>query len=167
MGKIDHVDVTDLEEALDRREEKRETMRLLTAIIYKRGPSVPMIAEWLDIREATIYRWFDRLEEESIEMAIRDRPREGRPPKLSETQREQFRAAVRGPPSDAGFDEPAWSPEIAREFLNDRFDVDYTERHVQRMLKAAGLEDRPAGTASTAGPADGRVRYWEPIDSRG
>lgn len=38
----------------------------MVAIIYKRGPSVPMIAEWLDKRERTIYNWLDRLEERSI-----------------------------------------------------------------------------------------------------
>lgn len=165
MGKIEHVDVTELEAALDRVDGKKETIRLLTAIIYKRGPSVPMIAEWLNVREGTIYRWFDRLEEESIETAIQDRPREGRPSKLSQTQRETFRSAVREPPSEVGFDAPAWSPETAREFLNERFDVDYTKRHVQRMLKAAGLKHRPAGTGTTGG-ADAGGQYWEPVDTQ-
>jgi hypothetical protein len=31
-----------------------------------------MIAEWLDTREQTIYRWFDRLEEEPIDQAVKD-----------------------------------------------------------------------------------------------
>lgn len=167
MEKIENVDLGALEEALDRRDEKREAMRLLAAIIYKRGPSVPMIAEWLDVREATIYRWFERLEDEPIEVAIQDRPREGRPPKLSESQRNEFHAAVRRPPADSGFEEPAWSPETARKFLVEQFDVDYTERHVQRLLKAAGLEHRPSWRASPDGSDDGRVRYWEPTDSRG
>lgn len=165
MGRIEHIDVTELEAALNRTDGKKETIRLLVAIIYKRGPSVPMIAEWLDIREATIYRWFDRLEEESIEMAIQDRPKEGRPSKLSETQRETFHSAVREPPTEVGFDAPAWSTEIAREFLAERFGVDYTKRHVQRMLKAAGLRHRPAGTGPTGGGEARGGQYWGPIDS--
>lgn len=165
MGKIEHVDVTELEAALDRADGKKETIRLLAAIIYKRGPSVPMIAEWLDIREATIYRWFDRLEEESIERAVQDRPKEGRPSKLSQSQRETFRSAVREPPAEVGFEAPAWSPELARDFLNEQFGVDYTKRHVQRMLKAAGLRHRPAGTGPTGGDESGEGRYWEPVDS--
>lgn len=166
MGKLEHIDAKDLEAVLDRADGKRETIRLLTAIIYKRGPSVPMIAEWLDIREATIYRWFDRMEEESIETAIRDRPRKGRPSKLSERQRDAFHSAVRQPPAEAGFDEPAWSPETAREFLIERFGVEYTERHVQRMLKAAGLRHRASGTGHTDGAEAGQARYWEPIDQQ-
>lgn len=166
MAKLEDIDVTDLESALDRTDEKKPTIRLLAAIIYKRGPSVPMLAEWLDRREATIYRWFDRLEgEESIEMAVRDRPREGRPPKLSEAQRETFRSAVRGPPEVVDVDAPAWTPETAREFLEERLGVEYTNRHVQRLLKSAGLRHRESDRGGADDDEAGRVQNWEPVES--
>lgn len=40
---------------------KQEAMRLMVAILSKQGPSVSMIARWFDLREATVYAWFDRL----------------------------------------------------------------------------------------------------------
>lgn len=138
MAPLENVSVEDLEAALEDAREKRETLRLVAAIIYKRGPSVPMIAEWLDTRDATIYRWFDRLEAEPIEEAVRDRPRSGRPPKLDDSQREAFRTAVRRPPTDVGFDAPTWTPAIAQRFLDEEFDVEYSRRHVQRLLDEAG-----------------------------
>jgi len=139
MAKLEDVAVEDLEDALDGAEGKKETMRLLCAIIYKRGPSVPMLAEWLNTREATIYRWFDRLEAEPIEEAVRDRPKPGRPAALTDDQRRRFETAVRRPPSDAGYVQPAWSTDLARRYLREEFGVEYTDRHVQRLLREAGL----------------------------
>jgi len=70
MTRLDNIAVEKLKEALDQATGKRETKRLLVAIIYKQGPSAPMFAEWLHTRKQTIYRWFDRLEEEPIRQAV-------------------------------------------------------------------------------------------------
>ncbi|MEF8838399.1 MAG: helix-turn-helix domain-containing protein [Haloarculaceae archaeon] len=164
MGRLEDVSVEDLEAALEAAEGKTETKRLLVAIIYKRGPSVPMIAEWLNTREQTIYRWFDRLENEPIREAVTDRPRPGRPPKLSDEQRAAFRDAVARPPAAVGFDEPAWSTTLARRYLVEEFGVEYTKRHVQRLLRNAGLRPRVPRPGSDAEPADQRVQYWELVE---
>ncbi|MEF8853456.1 MAG: helix-turn-helix domain-containing protein [Haloarculaceae archaeon] len=160
MARLEDVPVEELEAALAEATGKKETQRLLVAIIYKRGPSVPMIARWLDTREQTIYRWFDRLEAEPVEQAVRDRQRPGRPPKLEGSDRETFREAVRSPPADSGYDEPAWTTGLARRFLSDEFGVEYSRRHVQRLLREAGLTCDSGGSA----PDDGRTRVWEPSE---
>jgi len=139
MARLEDVSVEELEAALDEATGKRETKRLLVAIIYKRGPSAPMIAEWLDTREQTIYRWFDRIESEPIDQAVRDRQRSGRPPKLDDSDRAAFRDAVQQSPTEAGYDEPEWTPDLARQFLEEEFGVEYSRRHVQRLLHDAGV----------------------------
>ncbi len=135
MARLENVSVEELESALDDAPGKREVERLLVAIIYKRGPSAPMIAEWLDTREQTIYRWFDRLETEPIRQAIQDRPRSGRPPKLNEDSRAEFQEAVHNPPTEVGYDQSAWTTTLAQQYLEDEFEAEYTLRHVQRLLK--------------------------------
>lgn len=50
MARFEEIPVEDLEEALVETGGYREVQRLNAVIIYKRGPSVPMIAEWLDKR---------------------------------------------------------------------------------------------------------------------
>jgi putative transposase len=139
MARLEDVSVEELEAALEEATGKRETKRLLVAIIYKRGPSAPMIAEWLDTREQTIYRWFDRIESEPIDQAVRDRQRSGRPPKLDDEDREAFRDAVQRSPSEAGYDGSEWTPDLAQQFLAEEFGVDYSRRHVQRLLHDAGV----------------------------
>ncbi|WP_436925432.1 helix-turn-helix domain-containing protein [Halosimplex amylolyticum] len=164
MARLETVPVEELEAALEGADGRKEVTRLLVAIIYKRGPSVPMIAEWLDVREQTIYRWFDRLEEEPIDRAVRDRQRPGRPPKLDASDREAFRRAVRDPPSEAGFDRPAWTTELARRFLEDALGVEYSRRHVRRLLKDAGLRRQTRQRPAEAADRDERTEFWEPVD---
>ncbi|WP_246988871.1 IS630 family transposase [Halorientalis marina] len=161
MARLENVSVEELEAALEEATGKRETKRLLVAIIYKRGPSAPMIAEWLDTREQTIYRWFGRLEEEPISEAVQDRQRSGRPPKLDDSDRAEFQEAVQNPPSEAGYDQPAWTTELARQFLLDEFDVEYSRRHVQRLLKDAGLTWQTPRPQPPTADEDERTEFWE------
>ena len=104
MARFENVSVDEIESALNTAETKQEAKRLMVAILYKRGPSVPMIAEWYDMRDDTIYNWFDRLEARPIQDAITDDPRSGRPPKLDEEAFETFESAVNQPPVESGFD---------------------------------------------------------------
>jgi len=160
MARLENVPVAELEAALDDATGKRETKRLLVAIIYKRGPSVPMIAEWLDTREQTIYRWFDRLESEPVAEAVRDRQRSGRPPKLADADRERFREAVQTSPEAVGYDQTAWTTALAQRFLREEFDVDYSRRHVQRLLRDAGLTWQPRRSHQSTADADERTEFW-------
>ena len=148
MARLSEISVGELDAALEDAGGPRAAKRLLAARIYKRGPSVPMIADWLGTREGTIYRWFDRLESEPIGEAVVDRSRPGRPAELTPAQRAEFEAAVDRPPADAGFDESAWSPALARTFLAREFGVDYSTRHVRRLLAAANRSDTSAEDSS-------------------
>lgn len=139
MARLDGIQVEALEEALAELERHREAERLLAAIIYKRGPSVPKIANWFDKREATIYRWFDRLEAGPIREAMRDEPRTGRPPKLAGQEWDQFVADLHSSPEAAGYDAPAWTPNLARRHLLAEYGVEYTTRHVRRLMNESGL----------------------------
>ena len=139
MAKLEDISLADLHELLGEVDEKKPTQRLMLAILYKQGPSVPMIAEWFDMRERTVYDWFDRMETEPIDEAIYDDPRPGRPAKLTGEQRTAFEAALEDAPADHGIDAPAWTPAVAQAYIRREFDVEYTQRHVQRLLKDAGL----------------------------
>lgn len=134
MARLENVSLDDLHAALDSVTEKQPAQRLMVAILYKQGPSVPMIAEWFDLTESRIYRWFDRLESEPIAEAVYDRPRPGRPSKLSEEQLAAFREALQESPEAVGYDAETWTPAVARRFLESEFGVEYTRRHVRRLV---------------------------------
>ena len=98
-----------------------------------------MIADWFDIRDETIYRWFTEMEKNPLMDAIYDETRPGRPADLSEDQREAFGAALHKPPKEADLDAPAWTPKLARKYLREEFDVDYSLRHIRRIMHEADV----------------------------
>lgn len=143
MPRLEDVPADSLRSELESLDEHRPLRRLLAAILYKGGPSVPDIADWLDVREATVYAWFDRLEEaEDLGEAIRDRPRPGRPAKLPPEERDVVLRQLAEPPSAAGLDATEWDVELARGHLAAEHGVEYSPRHVRRLLAEAA--DRSA-----------------------
>jgi transposase len=139
MARLEDVPIDALRSELQTFDEHRPILRLLAAILYQTGSSVPEIAKWLDVREATVYAWFDRLEgTEDLGEAVKDRQRPGRPPKLSPGEREAALRHLALPPSAAGFDATEWNPELAGRYLADEFAVDYSPRHVRRLLTETG-----------------------------
>jgi transposase len=141
MTKLADVSREDLEDALSAVESSKPTQRLMVAILYKAGPSVPMIADWFEMRERTIYDWFDRMETMPLEDAIHDDDRPGRPPKLTAEQRTAFADALHDEPTAYGYENADWSPAIAREFLVQEFGVEYTRRHVRRLMDELTSDD--------------------------
>lgn len=135
---LETVSLEELHAVLDEVEDKKPTQRLLLAILYKQGPSVPMIADWFDMRAETIYRWFRRMDAHPLEDAVHDSTRPGRPPQLDSDQRTRFKETISRPPEAAGYEATAWSPRLARSFLREAFGVDYSLRHVRRLIESVG-----------------------------
>lgn len=138
MARLEGIPVEELEETLVEIDGYREAQRLLAAIIYKRGPSVPMLADWLDKREATIYEWFNRIEAEPVRSAIRDEQRPGRPSKLTDDEWAEFQLILQKSPTSVGYDAVEWTPKLAHQYLLDELNVEYSLRHVRRMMKRTG-----------------------------
>lgn len=138
MTRIEDVPMEGLRAATESFDEHRSIRRLYAAIIYKQGVSAPRIADWFDVRPATVYGWLDRLDSaESIIEAVRDDTRPGRPTKLNEEEREEFFELLSKPPTAVGMDSNKWTPQLAKELLASRYGVDYSVRHLRRLLKRA------------------------------
>jgi transposase len=153
MSKLENVSADSLRAAWASVDDSEAARRLAPAIAYKEvdGLSQTGAAATFGYSSAWASLWFDRLErlaDEPVGDVVLDEPRSGRPPKLSSRQRDRFEAAVRQPPSEAGFDAPAWTVSLARRYLVEEFDVEYSHRHVRRLLSEA-RPDTPA-----ARPAD-------------
>lgn len=110
----------------------------MAAIIYKCGPSAPVLVEWFAMREQTIYRG-STVSTKNYDHAIQDRQRSGRPRKLDKTDWGEFRHALQSLPEEGGHNQLAWTTALARLFLEDKFDGAYSHHHIQRLLKGAGL----------------------------
>lgn len=167
MEHLEDVPVEDLQRALDEVDGKRETQRLTAAIAYKNGISQTELAEWFDVQRKTIYNWLTRLEEESLAEAASDDQRSGRNRKFSEGELESFEETVHEPPTEAGYDEPAWTTELVKHHLEETYDVTYSIPSCRRLLKEAGLSyQKPRRSAAEADPEE-REEFHEEVKKSG
>jgi transposase len=135
MGKLDHVATADLREALDRAGTAKAAKRLMVALSYKAGESVDVMSERFGIPRSTLYYWLDRFESESIEEAVTDEERPGRPTKLDAGDWDRLREHLEADPSAHGLPDGEWTAATVREHIEREFDVSYSEGHVRRLLR--------------------------------
>jgi transposase len=166
MGHLEDVSVDRLQRALDAVEGSTATQRLTAAIAYKHGVTQTELAEWYGVQRRTIYSWLTRLESAPPEEAAADGDRGGRPRKLSGSQQDRLEATLLDPPTEAGYDAPAWTPALVRQYLDDQFDVSYSLPSCRRLMREAGLRYRkphrvPGADEGEESPSTGGGR-WTP-----
>lgn len=136
MDQDDGPSADELRNALATLDDARRARRIVAGLLYDHGLSGPDVASVFDVRVATVYAWLDRLEGAAdVLEAVSDRPRPGRPPRLTADQREQFREALEAPPGESGIPGESWTAEAAQRYLEEAFDATYSLRHVRRLLE--------------------------------
>lgn len=135
MAKLSTVAVGDLHNALERVSTGKAAKRLMVALAYKDGVTVDTLSERYNIPRSTVYYWLGRFEELSIEDAIEDDDRPGRPPALTAAEREQLQAELAQAPDAFGFDAAAWSTELVRDHIEEQYGVTYSDGHIRRLRR--------------------------------
>lgn len=136
MSKISTVSVDSLHDALERVSTAKAAKRVMVALAYKDGVSVETLSRRYEIPRSTVYYWLDRFEEMSIEEAIEDADRPGRPSALTSEERETLKDDLTKSPSEFGFEATAWSVELVQEHIEERFGVAYSYGHVRRLRRS-------------------------------
>lgn len=144
MGRLDRISLDELHVLLDQTDGNKPTQRVLAAIGRKQGATLNELAERHNVAEKTIRNWLDRFAEQPLSDAPYDDDRSGRPTKLSGTQQSKLFEQLHGSPAAFGYDREVWFPELVHQHIKDTFDVEYSIRHVYRLLDAAGLSYRTA-----------------------
>jgi transposase len=141
MNKLEDVDADTLRETLAETTDPKAVKRLMVALAYDDGVPVDTLSERYGIARSTVYSWLDRFEESSVPDAVRDEPRPGRPARLDEAERERLAAALRRRPTEFGFENASWTPELLREHVRREFGVVYSLGHVRRLLRRSHDSD--------------------------
>lgn len=136
--KIPDTSLEELQEKLGEIDDDGKAVkRLFTAIAYKQGNSPAEIEATYGISSKKVYQWLDRIEERGLDDALYDKPKPGRPPKLTEAEFDQLRSVLQESPRNQGYDAEDWNPRIVHHWLNATFDVDYSLRHIRRLMDDA------------------------------
>ena len=138
--------------------------RLTVAREYLEGLFPADIEEKYGWNRQTIYNWLDRFEERGFEAALYDDSRPGRPPELNDEQFEQFAATVHDPPQEVGYDEPAWSPALAQQYLLETFDIAFSRRHIRRLMHEAGVSPKRPRPHPASADEDERKEFETTVE---
>lgn len=138
MTKLSETSRSALLDAFHGASEAKPVKRLMVAIAYLDGVPVDTLAKRYDIPRSTIYAWLDRFEDESIEEAIRDGSRPGRPAELDPGEFVELASDIADGPTSHGFTENEWTANRLKSHISSAYGVDYSEGHARRLLRQLG-----------------------------
>ena len=142
MNRLENVTLEELQETLNRVNEKKAAIRVVAAIAYKNGITQSELASWFDVERKTIYNWLTRFETEDFDASIKDQERPGRPRKLTKAELESLKSILHQPPTEAGHASQTWNVSLVQELLEEEFDSEYSRPSCRRLMKELGLRYR-------------------------
>lgn len=164
-GKLSDTETEDLVDQLaEQPDEGQAVMRLVAAREYKAGLSPAQIEDKYGWSEGTVYHWLGYFEERGDDAALVDKPRSGRPRKLTDEQYEQFIDELQESPQEFGYDHQAWFPLLAHHYLRSEYDVEYSLRHIRRLLNEAELSWRTARPRHHKADPEEEVEFQETVE---
>lgn len=122
-----------LKKAYKKESDAKVRERLLMLIYSLQGESSWKVGDRLNCDHALVLYWKKRYEEEGIE-GLRTRPRSGKPKLLSKKQEEKIKKKI-------AEEDPLkpWTTKRVHDLIEKETKIDYTQRHVQRLLHKWGF----------------------------
>lgn len=111
-----------------------QARRLLAIALVLKGASRTEAARAAGMERQTLRDWVIRYNEEGIE-GLRDRPRSGRPPRLSPEQFGELEQLVEDGPDVTVHKVVRWRCVDLKLEIKSRFGVELAERQIERILK--------------------------------
>jgi transposase len=112
----------------------REWRRSRAVLLKREGGYQRDIGAALGVSEETVSRWLGRVRDGGP-MALRTRPRSGRPPKLSAAEKRLIPEFLWHGPEAYGFRGQVWTCARIARVIEEEFGVRYHPDHVGRLLK--------------------------------
>jgi len=118
----------------------REGRRLRAFELKQQGWNQREIANALGVTEGAVSQWMKRAHQGGGLEALRKRTSPGKPPSLTEEQREKELPELLAQGAEAhGFRGEVWTCQRVAEVIRKELGVSYHPAHVGRLLKALGL----------------------------
>lgn len=122
----------------EQRNDLEEWRRGRAVLGYIAKRSVISLAQELGVTRGSVNRWLQWYEADGTEGLATGKP-SGRPPRLTETQLEELTATIEAGPIAAGYMSGVWTGPIIGDWIRKRFNVDYHNHHIPRLLHQLGF----------------------------
>jgi len=132
------LSVEELRRAAGRARDASQSRRLLALALVLEGASRSEAARLAGMDRQTLADWVHRYNAEGV-AGLRDRPRTGRKPLLSEDQLTELDRVVETPPDPVADGVVRWRCADLKALIAKRFGIEISEGSVGRILKARGF----------------------------
>lgn len=132
----------------------RVAKRIHAVTLNHDGRTSGEIAEVLDAPRSKVWQWLSGYERYGFEARLEGQ-RSGRPDQLTEPQRVQLEDVIDSGPVAWGFLSGVWSAPMVVRVIAEEFGIEYSARHVRRLLHAWGFSvQRPRRKLKRADPVE-------------
>ena len=146
------VSFEELERRYKEEKDSKVKLRILMVLRVKEGASTTRLAKELHVHHTTVSNWVKRFNREGFD-GLRDRPRSGRPPKISH---EELREVLEKSPEEEGYPVGGWSVRLLHIHLAKK-GVHYNRNHLYEVIRRHGYSlVKPRPTHAEADPEDAR-----------
>lgn len=138
--------------------------RCLMILLSAQGHGVAEIARLTFFDQDTVLFWFDRYEADGL-AGLQDRPRSGRPPKVTGASRDELEQAADQDPRQAGHPFSVWTCRDLAHYLAQRGHLRVTAETIRRHLRSLGFRIvRPVLSISSPDPDyEAKVAHLEEL----
>jgi len=138
---------------------KLEARRLQGARLLQRGLKPAEVARRLDVSRTSVGRWQQALRSKRRD-PLRQAPRTGRPPRLTDAQKKRLIAALAAGALAQGYATDLWTLARVGKLIEKIGGKRYSESGVWRLLKALNFScQRPSGRATQRD--ENAIRHWK------
>ena len=133
--------ISRLERIYKKEKNSRAKLRLLSAMLRRKGRTMGQIADELHIPVGTVHAWLRRLLDGGLKR-LHDGHRSGRPSRLSGEKLKELRQdLIRGPKAN-GFDAPFWTTRMVLEHVRRKYNKEYKARGMRNVLRKVGFSSK-------------------------
>lgn len=130
-----------LQDEIRRNEESRYDHRLHGVLLVAHGLSAREVAGRLGDSPRTVEYWVHQFNRDGF-AGLTERPKSGRPAKLSQAQAEQVQQDLRRTPKAFGLGQNLWDGKALQTHLASKYGVKLTPRQCQRLFRTWGFRLR-------------------------
>lgn len=116
-----------------------ESYRFAAVKLRRSGVHPDIIAKSFGVTRQAVYQWLQRAKKEGRN-SLKSTKAFGPEPHLTQKQHLALCALLRQPATELGYSTDLWAGPRIRHLIKHRFDIEYHQKHMPRLLKRIGLE---------------------------
>jgi len=138
VKQLKHYTSAQIKALLDEDNKHKIGIRLYAVYQVSKGKSSRSLEELYNTSFKQICNWAVRFDKEGIK-GLRDKPRSGRPSRLSEEQRQDLQSVLLRCPEEFGYNTANWSAPLVQAYIQREYQVEYKQANIYNLLRKLGF----------------------------